>query len=239
MSHLFLLLKFSHLWMSIFWLPTSRLPLRMKRLHCLRLWNPLEVKGRDALRGGWRGAHSHQVWPDLVGVRQGQRFGKKHAAGRLRHWAVRQDLGRGRRHDLHFPAQGQDHRAAGRDKLPREGGRQHGFHNDLLQVDGHDRARVSYMTVERLADDTLEAGMDAFSLTITQDMKFKCVMGDKITCKIFCGKNPQSVKASQIIGTAFRFRFERVGMSLKAQKPYVICHSALTLQKGKPLKLSG
>ena len=103
--------------------------------------------------------------------------------------------------------------------------------------------QVSYLSVQRQGDDVLEAGMDGFSITPTQQMKFKCISDarneqkNKVTCKNFFAKCIGAVESSSLVGPAFRFRFERVGLSLKAQKPYVLCLSALQLDSGKPLKI--
>lgn len=103
--------------------------------------------------------------------------------------------------------------------------------------------KLSYMTAVRKTDDTVEAGSDAFELTITQDMRFKCIEDSrasaKTTCKNVFSKCVQACESSTVIGTCFRFRYEKVGMSLKAVKPYVICKSAVQLSGNKPVKVAG
>ena len=102
--------------------------------------------------------------------------------------------------------------------------------------------KVSYHSVSRLPDGQLEAGSDGFNVEASQDMKFRILAGDnvRVVCKNVFSKCPvQSIEHSPFVGKIFRFRFERVGLSLKVQKPYLITKVGLNLQKGKPFKIIG
>ena len=114
----------------------------------------------------------------------------------------------------------------------------------LITIEKEQKAtevKLSYMTAVRKADGALEAGADAFELTMTQEMKFKCIEDPKvkISCKNIFAKCIPACDSGSILSTCFRFRYEKVGQSLKAVKPYVICKSAVQLEGNKPLKVAG
>lgn len=102
--------------------------------------------------------------------------------------------------------------------------------------------KLSYHSVSRLAD--VQPGSDGFSIEPKEDMKFKLVQTgangepSKIVCKNIFSKCPiDLLEQSQHVTVAFRFRFERVGLSLKVQKPYLITKAPLTFRKGEPLRV--
>ena len=89
--------------------------------------------------------------------------------------------------------------------------------------------KVSYFNVSRKDDSSVEAGCDAFNVEPTHEMKFKILQqegSEKVNCKSFFARCVPAVSTSAHIRTVFRFRFERVGLSLKVQKPYVITRSS-------------
>lgn len=101
---------------------------------------------------------------------------------------------------------------------------------------------ISWLKVERKQD--VEAGTDAFNVSVKTPMKFKCVKKDEAenaqtwTCKNVFSKLVPKIADCTVIGKSFRFRFERVGGSFKVQRPYVITQKSISLEKGKPLKIS-
>lgn len=98
--------------------------------------------------------------------------------------------------------------------------------------------KISYLNVSR--SEEVEAGCDSFNVDMKEDMKFKLlpVEADKVNCKSFFGKCAQSTETSKYITRIFRYRFERVGLSLKVQKPYIVSSCSISLQKGKPFKIA-
>ena len=96
--------------------------------------------------------------------------------------------------------------------------------------------KVSYMDITR--DTSVEAGLDSFVIKPNQRMKFKVAASERISCKSVFSKCISLVETSTVISKCFRFRYEKVGKSLKVQKPYVICTVGLSLTKGKPLKVA-
>ena len=99
---------------------------------------------------------------------------------------------------------------------------------------------VSWLKVERKTN--IEAGMDGFDISVKTGMKFCRVKdpkeNEKVTCKNICGIYINAVKGSKAVGKCFRFRFERVGGTFKVQRPYVMSTAGISLEKGKPLKIS-
>ena len=96
--------------------------------------------------------------------------------------------------------------------------------------------KVSYMDISR--DTSVEAGLDSFVIKPNQRMKFKVAASERMSCKNLFSKCISVVETSTALSKTFRFRFEKVGKSLKVQKPYVICTVGLSLTKGKPLKVA-
>ena len=101
---------------------------------------------------------------------------------------------------------------------------------------------VSWLSVSRKTDATIEAGMDGFEIVVKTPTKF-CRVEDpranqQVTCKNLFGQYMAQVTGSSAMGKCFRFRFERVGGSFKVQRPYVISVAAISLKKGQPLKVS-
>ena len=107
--------------------------------------------------------------------------------------------------------------------------------------------KISYAEIARSADDS---GRDAFTVKLTRPMMYKFVddgrgeSGEALTKKakkgetakaIFRFKN-EAVEKSSAVRTAFRFRYEKVGQSLKLMKPYVILAKNLKLEAKKPLE---
>ena len=102
--------------------------------------------------------------------------------------------------------------------------------------------KLSYHKVTRLADGQVETGSDGFNVEATQEMKFRIIQQNaeaKVVCKnLFSRCTLQSIEESPFIQSLFRFRFERVGQSLKVQKPYVVSKIGISLVKGKPVQLT-
>lgn len=106
--------------------------------------------------------------------------------------------------------------------------------------------KVSYHKVSRLADGQVEAGSDGFSVEATQEMKFRMLQqgasleANKIVCKnMFAKCRLAAIDQSPFVSNVFRFRFERVGLSLKVQKPYIVTMRSISLEKGKPFRVVG
>lgn len=107
--------------------------------------------------------------------------------------------------------------------------------------------KISYTEVERTADGS---GRDTFSVKLSKNMMYKFVEDDrgetgesatKKTKKDMTGKGifrfkHAAVQKSDTLSTAFRFRYEKIGQSLKLMKPYVILTKNLKLQAKKPLE---
>lgn len=96
--------------------------------------------------------------------------------------------------------------------------------------------KMSYFKVCRKTE--VEAGSDAFNLEQTEQMTFKIIPEKedaKVTCKTFFAKCVNQLQHSQHLRHIFRFRFEKVGLCLKLQKPYVVTASPISLQKLKPV----
>eukprot|EP00438_Fugacium_kawagutii_P035976 Skav213290 [mRNA] locus=scaffold2480:66200:67411:+ [translate_table: standard] len=113
-----------------------------------------------------------------------------------------------------------------------------------FKVNAH---KVSYTEVERAADDS---GRDTFCVKLTKPMLFKFVDDDreeggeasaKKPKKALTGKSifrtaVEAVNKSPYIQSVFRFRYEKVGQSLKLMKPYVVCSQNIKLDAKKPLE---
>ena len=97
--------------------------------------------------------------------------------------------------------------------------------------------KVSYMTVSRKAQTNLEQGMDGFDIQYKNKMRFKCLPQDRLTWKNIFSKVVSQAAGYQQILPVFRFRFERIGGTLKLQKPHMITKNSLQLKANKPLKI--
>ena len=96
--------------------------------------------------------------------------------------------------------------------------------------------KMSYFKVARKTE--VEAGSDAFLLEQTEQVMFKIIQQKdeaKVSCKTFFAKFVNQIQQGQHLRAIFRFRFEKVGLCLKLQKPYVATASPISLQKLKPL----
>ena len=97
--------------------------------------------------------------------------------------------------------------------------------------------KASYLTIKRKADTNLEGGMDGFDITYKTHMRFKCLPQDRLSGKNFFSKLVSNAAGFQQILPVFRFRFERVGATLKLQKPHIITKGSIQLKAGKPMKI--
>ena len=97
--------------------------------------------------------------------------------------------------------------------------------------------KASYLTIKRKADTNLEGGMDGFEITYKTHMRFKCLAQDRLSGKNFFSKLVSNAAGFEQILPVFRFRFERVGGTLKLQKPHMITKGSIQLKAGKPMKI--
>ena len=98
--------------------------------------------------------------------------------------------------------------------------------------------KISYLNVKRKDDANLESGMDGFEVSYKNHMRFKCVTPDKLSGKnFFCKVIGKASEFQQLI-PVFRFRFERIGATLKLQKPHIVTKCSLQLKAGKPMKIN-
>lgn len=109
---------------------------------------------------------------------------------------------------------------------------------------GINEHKLSFLTVERKGDQSVEAGNDAFDVKVKTAMSFKFVKDprpgqeDKVNQKNFFSKAAGCTRNSDLIAVVNRFRFERVGQSFKVQRPYCLVLKAIQLKKGQPYKLT-
>ena len=97
--------------------------------------------------------------------------------------------------------------------------------------------KVSYLSVTRKADQNLEGGLDGFEITYKNKMRFKCLPQDRLSGKNFFAKLVGKATQFEQIMPVFRFRYERVGATLKLQKVHMISKGSIQLKAGKPLKV--
>ena len=112
-----------------------------------------------------------------------------------------------------------------------------------FKVNAH---KISYTDVERTADDS---GRDTFKVKLSKPMIFKFLDDDREE-----GENPSkkqkkavngksvfrytldALKKSAFIQSVFRFRYEKIGQSLKLMKPYVVLSQNIKLDAKKPVE---
>lgn len=99
--------------------------------------------------------------------------------------------------------------------------------------------KISYLDVKRKEES--EEELDGFTVSIRNPQKFKPMKNpsgreEKNSCKNVFSRCVDSVENSSNLVVVFRFRYERVGGTVKVQKPYVITSRALQLSKGKPVQ---
>lgn len=109
--------------------------------------------------------------------------------------------------------------------------------------------KVSYTEVERAADDS---GRDTFKVKLTKSMIFKFLDDDReeggeapqkknkkaVTGKSVFRYTMDALEKSTFIQCVFRFRYEKVGQSLKLMKPYVVLSQNVKLDAKKPVEAS-
>lgn len=96
--------------------------------------------------------------------------------------------------------------------------------------------KVSYLTVTRKAE--VEGGLDSFELVYKNRMRFKCLPQDRMSGKNFFAKIVSKATDLKMLVPVFRFRYERVGATVKLQKPHMVTKGLIQLKAGKPLKVS-
>lgn len=100
--------------------------------------------------------------------------------------------------------------------------------------------KVSYLDVKR--KDQTDEELDGFTVTVRNAQKFKPMKNpngrdEKASSKNMFNRCIETVEKSPYLLVAFRFRFERVGGTLKVQKPYIVTASALQLTKERPVQV--
>ncbi|CAK9048899.1 Uncharacterized protein SCF082_LOCUS27165 [Durusdinium trenchii] len=113
-----------------------------------------------------------------------------------------------------------------------------------FKVNAH---KISYSEVERAADDS---GRDTFKVKLTKAMIFKFLDDDReeggeahakkpkkaVTGKSVFRYTLPALEKSSYIQTTFRYRYEKIGQSLKLMKPYVILSQNVKLEAKKPME---
>lgn len=59
----------------------------------------------------------------------------------------------------------------------------------------------------------------------------------KVTAKTVFSQGIEAITKSELVTTAFRFRFDKINKSLRPQKPYVVTARILTLEADKPCQI--
>ena len=107
--------------------------------------------------------------------------------------------------------------------------------------------KISYTEVERAADDS---GRDTFKVKLTKSMVFKFLDDDRdgggeapakrakknVTGKSVFRYSLDALAKSEFIQSVFRYRFEKIGQTLKLMKPYVVLCQNIKLDAKKPLE---
>ena len=112
--------------------------------------------------------------------------------------------------------------------------------------------KLSYAEVERCVD---ASGKDAFKVKITKPMMYKFLEDDgtrdesgeakakkakkELTGKAVFRFKKEALNGSSTLSSVFRYRYEKVGQTLKLMKPYVILAKNIKLEAKKPLEASG
>ena len=99
--------------------------------------------------------------------------------------------------------------------------------------------KVSYLDVKRKEES--EEELDGFEVTVRSPQIFKPMKNPSGKEEKASGKNVfsrcmDSLGSSPALVVCFRFRFEKIGGTLKVQKPYVVLSRAIQLTKDKPLQ---
>ena len=86
-----------------------------------------------------------------------------------------------------------------------------------------------------------EEELDGFEVTVRSPQIFKPMKNPSGKEEKASGKNVfsrcmDSLESSPALVVCFRFRFEKIGGTLKVQKPYVVLSRAIQLTKDKPLQ---
>lgn len=103
--------------------------------------------------------------------------------------------------------------------------------------------KISYTGVERAADDS---GRNTFKVKLTKSMVFKFLDDDRdgggeapakrakknVTGKSVFRYSLDALAKSEFIQSVFRYRFKKIGQTLKLMKPYVVlCQNISWMQK--------
>lgn len=108
--------------------------------------------------------------------------------------------------------------------------------------------KISYTEVERAADDS---GRDTFKVKLTKSMVFKFLDDDhrdgggeapakkakkNVTGKSVFRYSLDALEKSHVIQSVFRYRYEKIGQTLKLMKPYVVLCQNVKLEAKKPVE---